>query len=338
MNNLANSEPATRTLIISFTPKELHSRLASAINTEEFSVLTGVHAIVVEGDDPIPDPPSQPQCPVIAMTTLSDPSAVFDITVNNEVELHSLVESIERSPIAVQCLLQLLRNNERVSVPEALFAESLTYSTLQHGEQFTSWLGSRSPPKSREEPNTPPILVKRQDDLLELILDRPAKRNAWSTDMRDALTEVLQLVSLDGSIERVVLRANGPCFGAGGDLDEFGTARDAGLAHVTRMTRSPALLMHRCQNKISVKLHGACVGAGIEIPAFASHVSAKLGAYFQLPEVRMGLIPGAGGTASILARIGRRNLAKMAITGERIDVETALQWGLIDEILKRRET
>ena len=80
------------------------------------------------------------------------------------------------------------------------------------------------------------------------------------------------------------------------------------------------------------RLHGACIGAGIELPAFVSHVVAREDAFFQLPEVSMGLVPGAGGTASILPRIGRRRLAYMALTGARVDAETALAWGLVDEI------
>jgi enoyl-CoA hydratase/carnithine racemase len=78
--------------------------------------------------------------------------------------------------------------------------------------------------------------------------------------------------------------------------------------------------------------HGACVGAGVELAAFAGHVKATPDAFFQLPEVSMGLIPGAGGTVSITRRIGRQRTAWMALTGGRVDAATALEWGLIDDI------
>jgi enoyl-CoA hydratase/carnithine racemase len=77
-------------------------------------------------------------------------------------------------------------------------------------------------------------------------------------------------------------------------------------------------------------VHGACVGAGIEVPAAAGWVVAAPGAYFRLPEVSMGLIPGAGGTASIPRRIGRQRACYMAISGADIDLATALDWGLVD--------
>ena len=319
-------------LIVTLTPREFTLILVSVAKTEELSILNGVHAIVLDGDGDIPDSHLQPQCPVIALSNGEEIPNVVDITVPHSNDIDAIVDRIEQSPIAVQSLLQLLRHNEHVDIYDALFAESLTYSALQHGEQFRIWLDSRQNRTPKLEPDTPPIVVLRRGNVLELTLNRPEKRNAWSTGMRDALTEALQLVGDDTEIERIVLQANGPCFGAGGDLDEFGSARDAGIAHVTRMTRNPGLLMNLHRTKISAHLHGACVGAGIEVPAFASHVTAKRDSFFQLPEVSMGLIPGAGGTASILRRIGRRNLAKMAITGERVNTETALQWGLIDEI------
>ena len=79
-------------------------------------------------------------------------------------------------------------------------------------------------------------------------------------------------------------------------------------------------------------MHGACVGAGTELPAFAAHVLARPDATFQLPEVPMGLIPGAGGTVSLPRRIGRQRTAYLAITGSAIDAATALAWHLVDRI------
>ena len=79
-------------------------------------------------------------------------------------------------------------------------------------------------------------------------------------------------------------------------------------------------------------LHGTCYGAGIEVPAFAGQLIAAPGTRLVLPELRMGLIPGAGGTASIPRRIGRQRAAWLALTGHALDSTTALEWGLIDEI------
>jgi enoyl-CoA hydratase/carnithine racemase len=74
------------------------------------------------------------------------------------------------------------------------------------------------------------------------------------------------------------------------------------------------------------------MGAGIEVPALAGHVVADPAAVISLPELALGLVPGAGGTASIPRRIGRQRTAALALSGTRIDAATALSWGLVDEI------
>lgn len=97
----------------------------------------------------------------------------------------------------------------------------------------------------------------------------------------------------------VVLDGAGPLFSAGGDLAEFGTAPDLSTAHFVRTRGGAGILMHRLAGRLEVRLHGPCVGAGIELPAFAGRVVARSDATFRLPEVAMGLIPGAGGTGRL---------------------------------------
>jgi enoyl-CoA hydratase/carnithine racemase len=150
--------------------------------------------------------------------------------------------------------------------------------------------------------------------------------------MRDGLVEGLRLVVGDPSITEVSLRGEGKSFCSGGDLAEFGTLPDPATAHVVRSTRNAARLLHACADRVTVQLHGACVGAGIELPAYAARVVAHPESFFQLPEVGMGLVPGAGGTASIPRRIGRQRTAYLALAGLRLDAATALDWGLVDAL------
>jgi enoyl-CoA hydratase/carnithine racemase len=79
-------------------------------------------------------------------------------------------------------------------------------------------------------------------------------------------------------------------------------------------------------------VHGACIGAGVELPAFAHRVTAAANSHFQLPELKMGLLPGAGGCVSLSRRIGRHRTALLCLTGRRINAATALAWGLVDDI------
>lgn len=313
--------------------RDLCARLDSPAAAEALSPLCGVPYVLIalEGDDSLA-PMFQPKCPVIGVgETDRTVSAVVDVAVRSDEEVLIVTEAIDRNPIASMTLVGLLRHNERVSTEDALLAESLAYSTLQHGAEFQSWLASRPIRAIPSDPESP-VLVERTGNELHITLNRPHRRNAYSSGLRDALCEALYLVADDTSIEKAILRGAGVCFSAGGDLDEFGAGADAGLAHASRLTRSAAAMLHALRERVEARLHGACVGAGIELPAFARRVVATEDAFFQLPEVTMGLIPGAGGTASILPRIGRRRLAYMALTGARIDVETAYAWGLVDEI------
>jgi len=91
-------------------------------------------------------------------------------------------------------------------------------------------------------------------------------------------------------------------------------------------------MLHELSASVVVEVKGACIGAGIELPAFAGRIEAAADAIFQLPEVSMGLVPGAGGTVSLPRRIGCHRSAWLALTGQAIDASTALSWGLIDEV------
>jgi enoyl-CoA hydratase/carnithine racemase len=82
---------------------------------------------------------------------------------------------------------------------------------------------------------------------------------------------------------------------------------------------------------VTMDLHGGCIGAGIELAAFAGLVRATPDTLISLPEVQMGLIPGAGGTVSITRRVGRHRCAYLALSGCAISAQTALEWGLVDE-------
>ncbi len=284
-------------------------------------------------------------CPSLALGDASaGPAAAalvasFDIVADSEAELEPLLAAIHAMPLAATALVQLLRLSETLNVHEALIAESLVYSMLQAGPEFAAWLAKCEPRKSHRHQAelAPAVLVERHGDRLDLTLNRPGKHNAFSAEMRDALCEGLRVVLGDASIREVWLCGAGRSFSSGGDLDEFGTLPDPATAHLIRSTRNAGRLLSDCSDRVVCFVHGACVGAGAELPAFTGRVIAAPDAYFQLPEAAMGLVPGAGGTASISRRIGRQRTAALALSGRRIDAETALRWGLVDELGNRHD-
>jgi hypothetical protein len=233
-------------------------------------------------------------------------------------------------PLCTGALAVLLQQTALLPVWEGLVAESATYSTLLAGPEFAAWLAG-SPPRTPAPDGDEPVLVSRVGDVLTLTLNRPQRRNAYGHAVRDALVSALQIAVVDPAV-RVELRGVGPTFCSGGDLAEFGTAPDPAAAHLIRLRHSAGQLLHDLSSRVTAHIHGACIGAGIELPAYAGRVIAAADTRMALPEIGMGLVPGAGGTVSIVRRIGRWRTAWMALTGAVVEVERAVRWGLVDEI------
>jgi len=246
-------------------------------------------------------------------------------------EIDGIAAAAAASPAAAVALVQLLRLSERRSTADGLVAESLAYSTLQSGPQFRGWLAAQPTRLAPDNPE-PAIAASRTGSTLRLTLNRPERHNAFSAEMRDRLVEQLRAAWADPGLDGIVLDGAGPTFCSGGDLAEFGTTPDPGTAHRVRSVRSAGFWIDRLAAKTRAVMHGRCVGAGVELPAYAHDVAARPDTTFRLPEVAMGLVPGAGGTVSIARRIGRQRLCYFALTNTEIDAATALSWGLIDRI------
>ena len=273
-------------------------------------------------------------CPVIAYGEGAE-TASADVTVADLAAAHALGKRVETWPIAAMTLVQVLRSTALLPPAQALDVESMAFSTLQGGEEFAAWKQGREagPPLPSQAGDA--VLLRRDGAVIEAVLNRAQTRNAVSVEMRDALVEALRVLEADQSVEELRFRGLGDCFSAGGELQEFGLAPDPATAHWVRTVHSPARLLAKLGARVSVFLHGACIGSGIELPAFAARVVAHPRTFFQLPELQMGLIPGAGGTVSIARRIGRQRTAWMVLSGRRINARTALEWGLVDELADR---
>lgn len=233
-----------------------------------------------------------------------------------------LVNAAHGNPLAATIAAQVLRLTANLPLADALAVESLAYSALLGGEEFRRWR-ARSAPDVPTLPPVEPVTAARQGDRLTLTLNDPANRNAMTAAMRDALYEALANALDDPTRPAVTLRGAGRCFSTGGALAEFGTASDLAEAHAVRMLHSCARALDALGERGTVRLHGACVGSGIEVAAAAHHRIAAPDAWFQLPELAMGLIPGAGGTATVARAIGRHRSYWMLLSGKRIDARLA---------------
>lgn len=235
------------------------------------------------------------------------------------------------TPRAALILAQLLRTGAWRDVPTGLFSESVAYSTLLAGPEYAGWRAAH-PPRGLPAPEDgPPVRVDRHGADLHITLTRPARRNALGRALRDALLEALEPARRDPSL-RIEIDAEGPAFCSGGDLDEFGSAPEPAAAHHVRLATSLGAALHELRGRATVRVHGPCHGAGVELPAFAGRVIATPQTSFTLPELAMGLIPGAGGTTALPRRIGTARTLWLAVSGRPLDAATAWRWGLVDEL------
>lgn len=265
--------------------------------------------------------------------TVSSPRAPWVRVGDLHTALHQLASNVAKAPLAAVTFIQLLRATAGASLQQGLAAESLAYSTLQGASEHGEWLASRRGIKARLSPSDiqsePPVVATRSGGVLRVELNRPRVHNAYNSAMRDALCEVLSVAAVDTSTS-LHLSGRGQSFCSGGDLFEFGSCRNPALGHLIRTRRSPARLLAALSDRTRAVVHGYCAGSGLELAAFASSVVADGDVTIWLPEISMGLIPGAGGTVSIPRRVGRSRAAWLGLSGERISTSTAVAWGLVD--------
>src|SRR5437879_1715805 len=230
--------------------------------------------------------------------------------------------------------MPVVRVDPRLLVPvgDRVPAESTTYSLLQAGPEFAAWRRDRCAPSAPVDLDEPRVRVER-GDVCEVVLTRGGRHNALDVAMRDQLH-----AALDGVRDEpgpVLVRGEGPSFCSGGDLNEFGTAPGPVDAHLVRLARSLALTFAELGPRLVVALHGACLGAGVELAAFAARVVAAHDARIGLPEIGFGLVPGAGGTVSIPRRAGRHRLLELLLGPDTIEAGRAVAWGGVDELVPR---
>lgn len=290
-----------------------------------------VAVIDLAAGEPWPEQIAMPPCPVIGIGLRDAPgAAMVDAVIEAPVNLDGILRQVAANPRAAATIVQLLRVLPSLDVQEGLVAESLAYATLQGSEEHRAWkegtVGAVTDVPGR-------VRLLRADHVLDVVLDRPEADNAIDRAMRDALYDAFHAAALDPSIDQVVLRATGKTFSLGAELAEFGTTSDPATAHAIRAATLPAQMAARISGKLEARVQGACVGSALELVAFAGRVIAAPQAWFQLPELAMGILPGAGGCVSLTRRIGRQRTALMILSGKRLSARVALEWGLIDAIV-----
>ncbi|WP_428774204.1 enoyl-CoA hydratase-related protein [Vibrio sp.] len=169
-----------------------------------------------------------------------------------------------------------------------------------------------------------------EQGVLTLTLNRPQKRNALSNQVLSQIADVLQQASADNSVKAAVIYGGETMFAAGADLQEL-----AGQGAVETWLNPRPKLWQRIDQfdkPLIAAVNGYALGAGLELVLICDVVVAGEGTLFGLPEITLGLMPGAGGTQRLARTVGKSLANQMVLTGQPISAQKALAAGLVSEV------
>lgn len=167
-----------------------------------------------------------------------------------------------------------------------------------------------------------------------LTLDRPTLHNAFNDELIARITKAIEDLGTNPDIRVIVLRANGPSFSAGGDLNWMKRAATYTAEENLRDARAGAnmfLTVSRCPKPVIARVHGRALGGGSGLVACCDMAVAVESAEFGFPEVKIGLIPGII-SPFLIARIGIANAREYFLTGARFSAMRAKEIGLIQRV------
>ncbi|WP_121379051.1 enoyl-CoA hydratase, partial [Pseudomonas aeruginosa] len=173
-------------------------------------------------------------------------------------------------------------------------------------------------------------------DIALLRLNRPQARNALNDEVRQRLASHFQTLGADPAIRVIVLTGDSRCFAAGADLRDLSTSTAIGLygRHSERYWEAIA----RCPKPVIAAVNGFALGGGCELAMHCDLIVAGESAQFAQPEIKVGVMPGAGGTQRLVRAVGKFQALRMLFTGCLVKAPQALAMGLVSEVVADEST
>ena len=198
------------------------------------------------------------------------------------------------------------------------------------------WCNLPSPKVKSPDMNTYDTLLisSPASHVVQITLNRPDFANAFNTQMALDLVDIFESLSRDPSETRaIILTGSGTrAFCAGGDLKERNGMSNAAWSKQHLIYERMARAVINCPIPVIGAINGAAYGGGCELAAGVDFAYVAHGARFAQTEVKIGIIPGAGGTQTLARAIGERRAKELILTGEVFTAEQALDWGLANAI------
>ncbi|MBA2648020.1 MAG: enoyl-CoA hydratase/isomerase family protein [Legionella sp.] len=170
--------------------------------------------------------------------------------------------------------------------------------------------------------------------ILTITLNRPEKLNALSTDVLQALSEIFDFAKSNPKVKALLITGNGKAFCAGADINKLAECNAQSGYEFACMGQQVFNKLERLGKPSLAAVNGFAFGGGCELAISTSMRIASTKAQFGQPEVKLGVIPGYGGTQRLARLIGKGRALDLCLTGRFISAEVALQWGLVSEIVE----
>lgn len=171
-----------------------------------------------------------------------------------------------------------------------------------------------------------------EDGILILTLNRPDKLNALNADVLQALSDDLEDVKSDDEIKAILITGQGKAFCAGADINRLADCDAQTGYEFARFGQNVFRQLETLGKPSLAAINGYAFGGGCELAMSATLRIASSTAQFGQPEVKLGVIPGYGGTQRLSRLVGKGRALDLCLTGRFIDAETALSWGLVSAV------
>lgn len=182
------------------------------------------------------------------------------------------------------------------------------------------------------------IELVREGSILMATLARPEALNALNKDSLDSLSQLADFVAGDEGTRVLILTGKGEkAFVAGADIKGFEGMSGEGAAEFAKFGQSVFTKLSRLEKPVLAAVNGFALGGGLELALACDLILASEKAKFALPECKLGLIPGFGGTVRLPRLVGTAKALEMALTGNMISAEEALRVGLVVKVVPHGE-
>ncbi len=175
-------------------------------------------------------------------------------------------------------------------------------------------------------------VMSPEGGILQLHLNRPQQLNALSHDVLKSLSQILDQAKHDRAVKALLITGEGRGFCAGADIKELAAVNGPAGLEFARFGQAVMSRLETLGKPSIAAIHGFAFGGGCELAMAATLRIAATGTVFGQPEIKLGVIPGFGGTQRLSRLIGKGRALEICLTGRRFTVEEAHQWGLVNEI------